>query len=47
MLSLGQSGSYIFTGGTGRFANASGSAGFAAVASETGYDITFDGEIEY
>ena len=40
-------GSYTFTGGTGRFENASGTADFAAVATETGYDITFDGEIQY
>ena len=40
-------GSYTFTGGTGRFENASGTAEFDAVASETGYDITFDGEIQY
>ncbi len=40
-------GSYTFTGGTGRFQDASGGALFVAVASETGYDITFDGEIQY
>ncbi len=40
-------GSYIFTGGTGRFHNASGSAQFVAVASETGYDVTFDGKVQY
>ena len=40
-------GAYTFTGGTGRFEDASGSALFFAVASETGYDVTFDGEIQY
>jgi hypothetical protein len=40
-------GSYIFAGGTGRFEGASGGALFSAVASETGYDVNFDGEIEY
>jgi len=40
-------GCYTFTGGTGRFENASGNAMFSAVATETGYDVTFDGEIEY
>jgi hypothetical protein len=40
-------GSYTFTGGTGRFEGASGGALFSAVASETGYDVTFDGQIEY
>jgi hypothetical protein len=40
-------GSYVFSGGTGRFEDASGSAEFVAVASETGFVVTFDGEIEY
>ncbi len=40
-------GSYTFLGGTGRFQNASGNAEFSAVATETGYDITFDGKIQY
>ena len=40
-------GVYIFAGGTGRFEDASGSALFDAVASETGYDVTFDGKIQY
>lgn len=40
-------GVYIFAGGTGRFEDASGSALFDAVASDTGYDVTFDGKIQY
>lgn len=40
-------GTYAFTGGTGRFQNASGGAAFVAVAVAGGFKITFDGSIQY
>jgi hypothetical protein len=41
-------GTYTFTGGTGRFTNASGGAVFAAVAVGAGqYEVTFEGVIQY
>jgi hypothetical protein len=40
-------GTYLFTGGTGRFQNASGQAAFEVTPDEVGFDVTFDGEIQY
>jgi len=40
-------GTYVFTGGTGRFQNASGSAAFEITADEAGFDVTFKGTIQY
>src|SRR5580765_2309017 len=43
------SGTYTFTGGTGRFGNASGGADFAGVSAPDGIHITvaFEGTIQY
>jgi hypothetical protein len=40
-------GTYTFTGGTGRFQNASGEAIFVAVAVGGGFEVTFEGTIQY
>jgi len=40
-------GTYMFTGGTGRFQNASGRAEFEVTADGTGFDVTFKGTIQY
>ena len=41
-------GTYTFTGGTGRFLNATGSATFSAVGVAPGrFRITFQGQIQY
>jgi hypothetical protein len=39
-------GTYVFTGGTGRFQNASGQAVFEATADGPGFDVTFKGTIQ-
>ena len=43
------SGTYAFTGGTGRFRNASGGADFVGVIARDGIDFTvaFEGTIQY
>jgi hypothetical protein len=40
-------GVYTFTGGTGRFQNATGTAAFAATAIQGGFAVTFNGTINY
>ena len=40
-------GTYLFTGGTGRFENASGEAEFEVKPDEVGFDVTFKGTIQY
>lgn len=40
-------GTYVFTGGTGRFQNASGQAAFQVTADGAGFDVTFNGSIQY
>jgi hypothetical protein len=40
-------GTYEFTGGTGRFQNASGQAAFEAKADGAGFDVKFSGSIQY
>ena len=40
-------GTYVFTGGTGRFQNASGEAEFTVKPDEVGFDVTFKGTIQY
>jgi len=40
-------GTYTFTGGTGRFLNATGGAVFAATAIKGGFAVTFVGTINY
>jgi hypothetical protein len=40
-------GTYVFKGGSGRFLNASGSAAFQATANGTGFDVKFNGTIQY
>jgi hypothetical protein len=40
-------GTYVFTGGTGRFQNASGQAAFEIKPDEVGFDVTFKGTIQY
>lgn len=41
------SGTYTFTGGTGRFRNASGNAAFSVNAVSGGFAVTFNGTIQY
>jgi len=40
-------GTYVFTGRTGRFQNASGRATFEAKADGAGFDVRFNGTIQY
>ncbi len=40
-------GTYAFTGGTGRFQNASGEATFEVTPDGTNFDVTFKGAIQY
>jgi hypothetical protein len=40
-------GTYLFTGGTGRFKNASGQAAFEIKPDQVGFDVTFKGTIQY
>ena len=40
-------GTYVFTGGTGRFQNASGQASFEVAADGLNFDVTFNGTIQY
>jgi hypothetical protein len=41
-------GTYHFTGGSGRFSDASGTAGFEAIVGDQGHvDVVFDGSIQY
>jgi len=40
-------GTYRFTGGTGRFQNASGQATFVIKPDAVGFDVTFKGTIQY
>jgi hypothetical protein len=40
-------GTYVFTGGSGRFQNAAGQAAFEATADGMGFDVTFKGTIQY
>jgi hypothetical protein len=40
-------GTYLFTGGTGRFQNASGQAEFTVKPDQVGFDVTFKGTIQY
>ena len=40
-------GTYLFTGGTGRFQNASGGAAFEVTPDGMNFDVTFNGTIQY
>ena len=40
-------GTYLFTGGTGRFQNASGQAAFEVTPDGMNFDVTFNGTIQY
>jgi hypothetical protein len=40
-------GTYVFTGGTGRFQNASGEAAFEVAPDGMEFDVTFNGTIQY
>jgi len=40
-------GTYAFTGGTGRFQNATGQAAFQVTPDGPGFDVTFKGTIQY
>jgi hypothetical protein len=40
-------GTYVFTGGTGRFQNASGEAAFEITADGMTFDVSFSGTIQY
>ena len=40
-------GTYVFTGGSGRFQNASGRAEFQVTADGMNFDVTFNGTIQY
>jgi hypothetical protein len=44
---LSAEGTYVFTGGSGRFQNASGSAAFAVAVDGLKFDVTFSGTILY
>jgi hypothetical protein len=40
-------GTYVFTGGTGRFQNASGVAAFEITLDGMNFDVSFSGTIQY